>query len=147
MPQRLRHKVVATHLGPAPGWFARAQFEGRVPTHLSATLLSLTPQDGQLSVRFRDATGTEQQLLVDHLIAATGYKPRLDRLTFLDPTLAARIDTEGQSPRIDRNFQTTVPGLYMVGLAAANNFGPLLRFACGAEFTVKRLAPHLARQR
>jgi hypothetical protein len=47
---------------------------------------------------------------------------------------------------IDRNFQTTVPGLYMVGLAAAYNFGPLLRFACGAEFTVKRLAPHLARQ-
>jgi len=151
MPRRLRHKIVATHLGPAPGWFARAQFEGRVPTHLGATLLSLTPQDGQLLVRFRDASGTEQQLLVDHLIAATGYKPRIDRLTFLDPALAARIASEcapssPSAPMIDRNFQTTVPGLYMVGLAAAYNFGPLLRFACGAEFTVKRLAPHLARQ-
>ena len=155
MPQRLRHRAVARHLGPAPGWFARAQFEGRVTTHLGATLLGVTPQPPaqpdnlpqQLLVRFRDASGTEQQIVVDHIVAATGYKPRLDRFTFLDPTLLGGIQTEGASPCVDRNFQTSVPGLYMVGLATANSFGPLVRFACGAEFTVKRLAPHLARKR
>jgi hypothetical protein len=39
---------------------------------------------------------------------------------------------------------SSVPGLYFVGVAAANSFGPLLRFACGADYTARRLAPHLA---
>jgi thioredoxin reductase len=145
MPQQLRHRVVARHLGPAPGWSARSQFEGHVPTHLNAELQEVKAEGNQLRVYFRNQTGDTQDLMVDHMIAATGYKPRLDKLTFLDPALAAEIDTEGTSPNINRNFESSVPGLYMVGLAAANNFGPLLRFACGAEFTVKRLAPHLAR--
>lgn len=145
LPQQLRHRVVARHLGPAPGWFARSQFEN-VPTYLNATLQGVKAESGRLRVHFRNQTGETQELIVDHVIAATGYKPRLDKLTFLDPGITAEIATEGTSPNINRNFESSVPGLYMVGLAAANNFGPLLRFACGAEFTVKRLAPHLARQ-
>jgi hypothetical protein len=36
-----------------------------------------------------------------------------------------------------------VPGLYFA--AAANSFGPLLRFAHGADFAAKRLAVRLAK--
>jgi hypothetical protein len=38
-----------------------------------------------------------------------------------------------------------MPGLYFVGVIAANTFGPVLRFACGAEFAAPRLAQHLSR--
>jgi hypothetical protein len=37
-----------------------------------------------------------------------------------------------------------VPGLHFIGPAAANSFGPMLRFAAGAEFTSRRLSRHLA---
>jgi hypothetical protein len=32
-----------------------------------------------------------------------------------------------------------VPGLYFVGLASANSFGPLMRFAYGAGFSAERV--------
>jgi hypothetical protein len=40
-------------------------------------------------------------------------------------------------------FQSSVPGLYFVGAAAANSFGPVLRFAYGAGFTARHLTRHL----
>jgi hypothetical protein len=46
---------------------------------------------------------------------------------------------------LDSNFSTSVDGLYMTGLASANNFGPMCRFACGAKFTSRRLSRRLAR--
>jgi hypothetical protein len=48
------------------------------------------------------------------------------------------------APRLSRNFETSVPGLYVIGPAAANSFGPMLRFAAGAGFTSRRLSRHIA---
>jgi NADPH-dependent 2,4-dienoyl-CoA reductase/sulfur reductase-like enzyme len=86
-----------------------------------------------------------QEIETDHVMAATGYRPVLSALPFLDEALAAKIKTADETPDLDRDFSSSVPGLYMVGLASANNFGPVCRFACGAEFTTRRLARHLAR--
>jgi hypothetical protein len=36
-----------------------------------------------------------------------------------------------------------VKGLYVTGLAAAYTFGPVLRFAYGADFTARTLTHHL----
>jgi hypothetical protein len=49
------------------------------------------------------------------------------------------------TPRLTRHFESSIPGLYFVGTAAANSFGPMLRFAYGAGFTSSRLAGHLKR--
>ena len=49
------------------------------------------------------------------------------------------------SPVLSRHFETSVPGLFVVGTAAANSFGPLLRFAYGAGFASRRLTRFLHR--
>jgi hypothetical protein len=36
--------------------------------------------------------------------------------------------------------------LFFVGPAAANSFGPLMRFMVGAEYVAPRIAPRLARR-
>jgi hypothetical protein len=59
-------------------------------------------------------------------------------------SLRSRIRTAADSPILGRRFDSSVPGLYFVGIAAANSFGPLLRFAFGAEYAAKRLGRHLA---
>lgn len=41
--------------------------------------------------------------------------------------------------------KSSVPGLFFIGLAAANRLGPLLRFALGAGFASRRLSAHLNR--
>jgi hypothetical protein len=44
------------------------------------------------------------------------------------------------------NFESTAPGVYFTGLSAANSFGPMMRFAYGADFTARRIARHLRRR-
>jgi hypothetical protein len=46
---------------------------------------------------------------------------------------------------LSRWFESSVPGLHFVGTAAANSFGPMMRFAYGAGFVSRRLSKHLAR--
>jgi thioredoxin reductase len=145
MPERFRHRTVARHLGPSSGWFAQAEFEGHIPTYLGCHLARVSDSGSQIRVFYTDSTGLNREIETDHIIAATGYHPVLRAFSFLNEALAAKIKTAGETPKLDRNFMSTVPGLYMVGLASANDFGPLCRFACGAKFTSWRLARHLAR--
>jgi thioredoxin reductase len=144
MPEKLRHRVVARHLGPAPGWFSRPGFEGHVLPHLGCQLEEVTEAGSKVRVRYLDPDGASREMLVDHVVAGTGFQPFLKSLKFLDEKLAAKVRTANSTPDLDTNFETSVPGLYMTGLASANNFGPMCRFACGARFTAKRLSRHLA---
>jgi hypothetical protein len=63
---------------------------------------------------------------------------------FLQPDLLARIRTIAGAPNLSPYFESSVPGLHFVGLAAASNFGPAMRFVFGANFSARRLARHLA---
>ncbi len=144
MPEKLRFRAVERHLGPAPCWFVRDAVEGRLPINLGSTLAAASMQGERIRLEFAQADQSPNKLMeVDHVIAGTGYKVALSRLEFLDPAIYARIRTSVDTPVLDRNFQSSVPGLYFVGGAAANSFGPLLRFACGANFAAKRVAPRL----
>jgi hypothetical protein len=84
-------------------------------------------------------------LVVDHVVGATGFKVAISKLKFLDEGLRQQISTIQDTPVLSSNFESSVPGLYMVGIASANSFGPLTRFAFGAKFTAKRISSHLAR--
>jgi thioredoxin reductase len=147
MPESFRLRVVRNHLGPAPGWFMTQRVVGRLPLHLGTTIESLTEHAGRARLALRNREGIQNELTVDHVIAATGYRPALERLPFLEPQLRGQIRTAGGAPVLHHSFESSVPGLYMVGLASANSFGPLARFAYGAGFTARRLARKLAARR
>jgi hypothetical protein len=40
---------------------------------------------------------------------------------------------------LSSSLESSVPGIYFVGIAAANSFGPVMRFAFGAGFAARRL--------
>jgi lysine/ornithine N-monooxygenase len=144
MPSRLRRRAVQRHLGPAPGWFAKSRFVGRVTSHLGTHMRQVDMRSNCVSLKFTQQDGSDTELQFDHVICATGYKVSLQRLCFIDPALRKRMGTADDVPILNRNFQSVVPDLYFVGLASSNSFGPLCRFAYGAKFTSKRLARHLA---
>jgi hypothetical protein len=48
------------------------------------------------------------------------------------------------SPALSPAFESSLPGLYFIGVASAANFGPVMRFARGAEYAANRLSKHLA---
>jgi thioredoxin reductase len=147
MPQDFRLLVVKKHLGPAPGWTLRDHVEKHVPFLLGAFVTGARERAGRAEVTFRMADGSTRVVTADHVIAATGYKVDLRRLTFLRESIQSSIRSVEHTPILSRHFESSIPGLFFVGCAAANSFGPLLRFAYGAGFASHRLTRHLYQTR
>jgi cation diffusion facilitator CzcD-associated flavoprotein CzcO len=144
MPEGFRHEVVRRHLGPAPCWWTNSDPVLHARKHLGTSISQVRARGGMVELDLAGASG-ERTVSVDHVIAGTGYRVDLGRLHFLAPGLRANIQTEAGSPRLSANFQSSVPGIYFVGLSSAASFGPMTRFAFGARFTARRLSRHLAR--
>ena len=144
MPQSLRLRIVDRHLGPAPGWFVRQQVEGLVRMHLGTRLLSARVHGAGVRLICAGADTRPKEIDVDHVMAGTGYQVALSRLLFLDEPLRRAIESVADSPILSRHFESSIPGLFFVGTAAANSFGPMLRFAYGAGFAARRVVRRLS---
>lgn len=145
MPQRFRLDKVRRVLGPAPCWFTKDQVVGKVGLNVGVKVVEVTDQNGRAHIELADSGGVRSTLIADHVIAATGYRVDLRRLAFVQPDLRSSIRAVEHTPVLSSNFESSVAGLYFVGVCAANSFGPLLRFAFGAGFTARRLSRHLAK--
>jgi len=143
MPERFRLRVVRKHLGPAPGWFVRRKVDGVIPTHFGVTLQHAEIRSNQVHLTLASEAGVSS-IAVDHVIAGTGYHVATQKLPFLADGLRNEIRTVEGSPILGKCFESSVRGLFFVGLASANSFGPLMRFAYGAMYTSRRLSRHLA---
>jgi thioredoxin reductase len=145
LPERLRVEAVRRTLGPSGGWFIRDKVEGKVPLVLASTPQRADVQGGRVRLSVRGADGSQREIVTEHIIAATGYKVNLERLKFLNPEIRSRLQTVEGAPVLSSTFESSVPGLYFVGVAAANSFGPVMRFAFGAGFAARTLTRTLTK--
>ena len=145
LPESLRLEIVERTLGPSGGWFIKDKVMGQVPLWLGYTIENAEVQGRQVHLRLRARDGTTKEIMADHIIAATGYKVDLDRLTFLSPDIRARVKSVNRTPVLSSDFESSVPGLFFAGVAAANSFGPVMRFAYGADFNARTIARALSR--
>ena len=145
MPESFRIRKVRDILGPAPCWFTREQTEGKLDLHLGARIQGATSSGGRVHLAL--SGNKNEELIVDHVISATGYKPDVSKLSFLDSKTISRLRLVGETPALSAQFESSIPGLFFIGISAANTFGPMLRFAYGAGFVSQRLSKHLARRR
>jgi thioredoxin reductase len=143
LPESLRLDRVRKTLGPAPPWFTREQIDGKVPFHLGVEIISTEVRRGRPALLLKDAEGNQRSVEVDHVIAATGYQVDLERLQFLSQTVRKKIRTTGNAPALSASFESSVPRLYFVGVSSANSFGPVTRFAFGADYTARRISKRL----
>ena len=143
LPVNVRLRIVKNHLGPAPGWPMKSRVEGKVPMLLGYSIAHAIASDGVVRLSLRSEDGTFHAHETEHLIAATGYKPDLRRLEFLDVAIRNEIRSLTNAPTLSIDFQSSAPGLYFVGIAAVNDFGPMMRFAYGSDYTAHRVARHL----
>jgi NADPH-dependent 2,4-dienoyl-CoA reductase/sulfur reductase-like enzyme len=120
--------------------------ETHVDVQLNSNIVGAIARGNTVELSVMTASGEPRRETVDHVIAATGYRPDLRRLPFLESRLCREIAATRNIPQLSGNFETSVPGLYVTGLAAAYSFGPVLRFAYGADFTARTLTRHLSRK-
>src|SRR5579863_1309521 len=139
LPERFRVEAVRRTLGPSGGWFIRDKVIGKVPLHLGCTPRGAKVQNGRVHLSVRAADGSEREIVTEHIIAATGYKVDLERLSFLNPEIRSKVEALDRTPILSSSFESTIPGIYFVGVAAANSFGPVMRFAFGAGFAARRI--------
>ena len=147
LPPPTRLFLVRTVLGPSGAWWLRNRFEPRVNVAVGTMIEDARLSKGKLSLQLRTMSGVKSTLVVDHAIAATGYRIDIDALRFLDPVLRRDlVRTKGTSaPKLSHSFESSVPGLYFAGLSAAPTFGPLMRFVCGTDFTARTIRRALVR--
>ena len=147
LPQPSRVHRARTALGPAGACWLRSRVDGQFPVHAGQAVRSAEPLAGGVRLEITDAGGTRRTLAANHVIAATGYRTDLARLSFLGDEVRAGLRTVAGTPAVGRDYQSSVPGLYFIGPAVAPTFGPVMRFVFGARHAATVVTRHLAASR
>jgi thioredoxin reductase len=143
LPEQVRLRTIKTYLGPAGAWFMKDRLDGRVPVLLSHVPTHASVRDGRVGLQLKGELA-DCELTTDHVIAATGYQVNIQRLMFLGRKMISALRLIENAPLLSQNFESSIPGLYFVGLASAHCFGPVMRFLYGAGYTARRLSEHLS---
>jgi Pyridine nucleotide-disulphide oxidoreductase len=139
LPDRVRLAGVQRILGPFGAWWLKSRFEG-IDVRLETKVTGAVPRADGVRLDLVDGDGTRSHLDVDHVIAATGYRVDMQSFGIFPGELSSAVATLQGSPRLTRHLESSVPGLFFSGLAAATTFGPMMRFVCGSEFAGPRVA-------
>ena len=132
-PAEKRHRFVASAYGPSGAWWLRDRVDGQIETHLNCEVETATIESGRLKIISRGPEG-RREFVTDNIIAGTGFEIDIGKLDYLDPTLRQAIVRErGGIPALNANFETSIPGLFIVGIASSPVFGPIMRFMYGAK--------------
>jgi FAD-dependent urate hydroxylase len=111
-----------------------------VPMRLECTVTSARPIGERIHVRLND--GTERT--VDHVFFGTGYRVDVCKYEFLAPSLAQSIACFQGYPRLRDGFETSVPGLHILGAPAVWSFGALNQFVVGTHYAGRTLLRFIA---
>ena len=137
LPARLQQRVAHRCIRPAAAHWLRSRMR-TVRMTTGRRVVEATPTEAGLRLRLSD----HSERFVDHLLLATGYQMDVTRLSFLADDIADGLAVHDGYPSLSRGLESSVPGLHFVGAAAAESFGPIMRFVVGTVY-----AAHAVRQR
>ena len=143
LPESVRAEKARTVLGPLGAWWLKDRVEGVIQMLGKTHLRAAEPSGSGVRLQLEGPSG-QSGLDVDHVIAGTGFRVDLTRLSYLPPELQARIATFGGYPVLTRAGESAVPGLYFVGAPAAFSLGPSMRFIAGTHNVARQLVRSVA---
>jgi len=139
-----RLEYARTRFGPHGAWWLRDRVEGLFDIQTQATVVDAQPEGDKVRLTV-GGEGGARDFLTEYIVLGTGYDVDVNRIEFLDPSVAARVARIERGPRLDRHFQSSIPGLYFVGPSTAESFGPLYRFVAGSYYCAPVVSRHLSR--
>jgi thioredoxin reductase len=144
LPEQTRIYRARTALGPAGASWLRERVEGTIAIRTGQSVQDVRSAADGVTVDVMSRSGERSQVHADQVIAATGYRPDLRRLAFLDPAMRAGMQTIAGTAAVDASYQTSIPGLFMIGPAVAPVFGPVMRFVYGSAHAAGAVSRRLA---
>jgi cation diffusion facilitator CzcD-associated flavoprotein CzcO len=140
-PQKWKDSYNARYHSGATDWL-RERILGKVTLRERRTVATLELTQGKLAATIVDGA----KVSAHHIILATGYTVDISKLTMIHPSLRAEIKTDKAIPILSHRFESSVPGLFFVGLTSVRAFGPLYRFVAGCGAAARRVASSVARE-
>jgi thioredoxin reductase len=144
LPESVRVRKALTALGPKGAWWLRDRVEGVVEV-LKGHRIKSAESKGS-GVRLNLDGPKQSSLEADHVIAGTGFRIDMARLTFLSEEIQTGLVTRANCPVVNRAGESSVPGLYFAGAHAHLSLGPGVRFISGTHRTAPQLARSVARR-
>jgi len=81
---------------------------------------------------------------VDQVVLATGYKVDITRVPVLAASnLLEQMETRNGFPVLDDHFETSIPGLFITGMPASQDFGPFFGFTISVHTAAKLICERL----
>lgn len=142
LPRSTRVSRARTALGPAGASWLRSRVEGQFPALTGLSVKSAKVDGSSVVLGLAGTDGSSRELAADHVIAGTGYRTDLTRLSFLGSQIRSGLQTvpgTGSSV-VGSDYQSSVPGLYVIGPAVAPTMGPVMRFVFGSEHAATTVA-------
>jgi cation diffusion facilitator CzcD-associated flavoprotein CzcO len=144
LPARAKKRILrglGAH-GPMGSSWLKPRLIGKVPLHEETRVEQVEEKDGGLRV----ALSNGQTIQADHLILGTGYRLDIRRLSMLDASLLSRLAHDSGAPELSSQFESNIPGLYIIGFSSHKSCGPYYRFIVGVEAAARKVAEAVARR-
>jgi thioredoxin reductase len=144
LPESVRVRKATTSFGPQGAWWLRDRVEGVLEVLAGHPLKRADPQGS--GVRLHLDGARQSAIDVDHVIAGTGFRIDVSRLSFLSEEIKSSLVTRANCPLVNRAGESTVSGLYFAGAPTMVSLGSGVRFISGTHHTAARLAGAVARR-
>jgi hypothetical protein len=144
MPESLRAKKALSTFPPSGAWWLHDRVQGVVDVLTGHRIVGAESHGSQ--VRLRLDGPKQSSIEADHVIAGTGFRVDVAKVSFLSGEIQAAIKKRINCPLVNRAGESTVPGLYFAGVNTAVSLGPGVRFISGTHATVAQLARSVGRR-
>jgi hypothetical protein len=141
-PTRLRRRMARRAIRPAGSGWLRPRL-GNVRITTGRDVAGAVAAGSRLRLDLDDGSRRE----VDRVVLATGFQVDLGRSRVLDPELLRPLRRLNGAPWLGPGLESSVPGLHFVGAAAAESFGPLMRFVAGSGYAARAVTRRIAHER
>jgi len=128
--------------GPMGAHWLRERVVGKFPLHEMQTVQKVKESDKGVQL----VLSSGEKLEADRLVLGTGYRVDIRKLAMLEPSLIAEVQTYQNAPVLNTWFESTVPGLYFIGISSFSSCGPLYRFVVGTKAAAQRVAKGVERR-
>ena len=141
LPRDVKDRQIQQRFGPAGSGWLKPRLLNLVPIHEG-----ITEKIGETDTTITLTLTNNSVISADHVMLATGYHVDIRRLPMVAPSLLSRIQTYRNAPILNNRFETTVPGLYFVGISSVSSFGPFYRFVAGTRATARCLSSSVVKR-
>lgn len=138
LPEKTRLSIDTRSVRPAVAPWMQPRVEGKFTITPHTSIVEAVERGEKVCLKLSD--GTTRQ--ADHIVLGTGYRPDVQKLAYIDPSLRRQVGQQHGYPILNKWFESSIPHLYFVGSLAGYIFGPLCRFVAGAGVSARQVTRH-----